>query len=57
MRAFFASLAEKCSVSLEFSGDKLRITGRGLVGIVAALAIVALILHFAPQFASLFAAR
>jgi hypothetical protein len=57
MRSLFASLAEKCSLSLELSGDKFRITGKGLVGVIGALVLFALILHYAPQLATLFASH
>jgi hypothetical protein len=57
MRSLFSSLFEKCSVSLQLSGDGLRIAGKGVFGVLATLVLFALILHYAPQLAPLFSSH
>jgi hypothetical protein len=51
------TLFEKCTVTVEITGDRCRISGRGLFGIAAVVAIVGTITYFAPQLISLIAVR
>jgi hypothetical protein len=53
MSKFLTSLVEKCAVSLEIAEGRCHITGKGLFGILGVVAILAFIVHFAPQLVSL----
>jgi hypothetical protein len=57
MTKLFISLVEKCAVTVEITGDKCRISGKGLFGILGVVALLALIVHFAPQLMGLFSAH
>lgn len=46
------SLIEKCTVTVEITGDKWRLTGRGFFGVLAVLAIIFAIAFGAPQLIS-----
>jgi hypothetical protein len=49
MGPLLSSLFEKCAVTVEITGDKFRISGKGFFGIVGVVLLLALIVHFAPQ--------
>jgi hypothetical protein len=53
MLTFLSSLFEKCAVTVEVSGERLRISGKGLFGTLAVVALFALIVHFAPPLIAL----
>jgi hypothetical protein len=57
MLSILNSLFEKCAVTVEITGDKLRVSGKGLFGILGVVALVTLIVHFAPQLIALVGGR
>jgi len=57
MAALLTALLEKCAVTLEITGDRFRISGKGLFGILGVVALLALIVHFMPQLIAFVSAR
>jgi hypothetical protein len=57
MLALLSSLIEKCTVTVEITGDQLRISGKGFLGILAVTALFMLIVYFAPQLVTFLNAR
>ena len=57
MAKFLTSLVEKCAVSLEIADGRCHITGKGLFGVLGVVAILAFIVHFAPQLIGLVTGR
>jgi hypothetical protein len=57
MRSALSILIEKCAVTVELTSNRLRLSGRGVFGIIAVVAMVFGIAHFAPQFISFVSVR
>ena len=57
MTKLLTTLVEKCAVTVEIAGDKCHISGKGLFGIIGVVALLGLIVHFAPQLIGVFVTR
>jgi hypothetical protein len=57
MNKLIASLFAKCAATVEIAEDGCRISGTGLFGILGAVAVLGLIVHFAPELVGLFSSR
>ena len=49
MGPLLTSLCDKSSVTIDLTGDRCRIVGKGILGTLAVVALCALIVHYAPQ--------
>lgn len=57
MNKLITSLCEKCAVTVEIAEDGCRVSGKGLFGILGVVAVLGLIVHFAPELVGLFSSR
>lgn len=57
MSSLLPSLFEKCAITVEVTGDKLRVSGKGVFGVLAVVALLALIALFLPQLLAFIGSR
>jgi hypothetical protein len=55
MRAILNTLVSSCALAFEVTGDGCRVSGKGLIGVLAAGALIAFIVSYAPDLAHFFA--